>query len=156
LRLSGHDGKLQNAAFPAQRAGATYGWKVLKATEDSPTMRTPTILFMLILLLSGCDGPRTTLVPRDIALKDERVMRLEVVKVYNNQNLDYTTEFNVSHVLDLNVLDGPPELVGKPLTLPFDIFYVAKPPPNVGETVVTAPADWVRRNPFGKARGFGQ
>ena len=119
-------------------------------------MRTPTILFMLIILLSGCDGPRTTLVLRDIALKDERVMRLEVVKVYNNQNLDYTTEFNVSHVIDLNVLEGPLELVGKPLTLPFDIFYVAKPPPNVGETVVTAPADWVRRNPYGKARGFGQ
>jgi uncharacterized protein YceK len=119
-------------------------------------MRTPTILFMLILLLSGCDGPRTTLIPRDIAFKDDRVMRVQVVHVYNNQNLDYTTEFHVSHVIDLDVLDGPPDLIGKPLTLPYDLFNVTIPPPNVGETVVTAPADWGRRNPYGKARGFGQ
>ncbi len=119
-------------------------------------MRTPMILFMLMLLLSGCDGPRTSMVPRTTALKDERVLRVQVVHIYNNQSLDYTTEFNVSHVIDLDVLDGPPDLIGKPLTLPYDLFYVAKPPPAVGEVVVTAPADWVRRNENGKVRGFGQ
>ena len=119
-------------------------------------MRTLTILFMLILLLSGCDGPRTTVVPRSTTLQDERVMRVQVVKIYNNQNLDYTTEFNVSHVIDLDVLDGPADLIGKPLTLPYDLFYLAKPPPAVGEVVVISPADWVRRNEKGKIRGFGQ
>jgi hypothetical protein len=96
------------------------------------------------------------MVPKDQALRDERVLRVRVVKVYDNRNGDYTTEFNISHVLDVDVIAGPDELIGKPLTLPFDIFYVAKPPPQAGEEVVTSPSAWVMRNRGGKARGFGQ
>ncbi len=119
-------------------------------------MRWSAILVIVALLLSGCDGPRTTMVPKNEARRDERVMRVQVVQVYDNRNLDYIREPNVSHIIDVDVLDGPPELIGKSLALPFDMFYVAKPPPRVGEEVVTTPAAWVTRNVGGKQRAFGQ
>jgi hypothetical protein len=152
-----------DAAIQPPRGGPTYGWKVCKATEDSAAMPKPPsrpprcgVLLVLAALLAGCAGPRTELMPKAEALKDARVMRVQVVKVYNNERMEHTTEFHVSHVVDVDVLEGPDELVGKPLTLPYDIFYVAKPPPAAGEVVVMAPADWVKRNTSGKARGFGQ
>ena len=111
---------------------------------------------MLVLLFSGCDGPRTSMMPKDEAKRDERVMRVVVVKVYDNRNLEFTTEVNVSHILDVDVLDGPTELIGKSLALPFDMFYVAKPPPQAGTEVVTTPSAWVMRPRAGKARGVGQ
>jgi len=119
-------------------------------------MRLFASLFMVLLLLSGCDGPRTTMIPKVDALHDSRVLRVQVVHVYDNKDREYTREFNVSHVLDVDVLDGPDELIGKPLALPYDFFYVAKPPPAAGEVVVTTPAAWVTRNTAGKARAFGQ
>ena len=119
-------------------------------------MRMPAILVIMILLLCGCDGPRSTTMPKTEALRDARVMRLQIVQVYDNKDRDYTDEFNVSHVIDVDVLDGPAELVGKPLALPYDLFFVAKPPPSVGEIVITSPAAWVNRNSAGKARAFGQ
>ena len=111
---------------------------------------------MLALLLAGCSGPRTTMVPKDEAKRDERVLRVRVVQVYDNRNLEYVREPNVSHIVDVDVLDGPTDLIGKPLALPFDLFYVAKPPPQAGAEVVITPADWVTRNRAGKARAFGQ
>jgi hypothetical protein len=119
-------------------------------------MRWSIALFMLALLLAGCDGPRTTMMPKLDAKRDDRAMRVHVVRVFDNKDRDYTTELNVSHIIDVDVLDGPPELVGKPLALPFDQFYVAKPPPQVGEVVITTPAAWVTRNAGGKQRAFGQ
>jgi hypothetical protein len=119
-------------------------------------MRSSPFFFLLILLLSGCYGPRTTIMPKDEARRDQRVMQVKVVKIYDNSNNDYVQGPHVSHVIDVDVLDGPSDLIGKPLTLPFDQFYVAKPPPAVGEVVVTTPAAWVTRNADGKQRPFGQ
>ncbi|MBA3699517.1 MAG: hypothetical protein H0W78_11775 [Planctomycetes bacterium] len=119
-------------------------------------MRHSAVLIMLALLLAGCDSPRTTMMDKTEAKRDERVLRVRVVKVYDNRNLDYVREPNISHIVDVDVLDGPTELIGKPLALPFDMFYTAKPPPQVGEEVVTTPAAWVTRNSGGKQRAFGQ
>jgi hypothetical protein len=119
-------------------------------------MRWSAILVIVALLISGCDGPRSTMVPKTEARRDERVMRLQVVKVYDNSNREFTREFNVSHVIDVDVLDGPPEVIGSSMALPYDLFYVAKPPPQEGDIVVTTPAAWVTRSPTGKQRGFGQ
>jgi uncharacterized protein YceK len=118
-------------------------------------MRLIAVLFM-VLLLSGCDGPRTTVIPKADAMKDTRVLRVRIVHIYDNKDRDYDDELNISHVLDVDVLDGPDELIGKPLALPYDLFYTATPPPRVGEVVVTTPSAWVTRNPGGKSRGFGQ
>jgi hypothetical protein len=114
------------------------------------------LIVMTLLIIGGCSGPRAKLIPKAKALHDTRVMRLQIVEVYNNDRMDYTTEFHVSHVIDADVLDGPPELIGKPIVLPYDLFFVAKPPPQVGDIVVTAPFHWVKKNEAGRAREFGQ
>lgn len=119
-------------------------------------MRWSFALVMLALLLAGCDGPRNEMMPKDEAKRDQRVLRVRVVTVYDNLDRSYSRELNVSHVVDVDVLDGPPELIGKALTLPFDQFYVAKPPPGPGEEVITTPSAWVTRNQGGKQRAFGQ
>lgn len=119
-------------------------------------MRWSIALFILALLLSGCEGPRTEMMPKDEAKRDQRVLRVRVVTVYDNLDRSYSRELNVSHVIDVDVLDGPPELVGTALTLPFDQFYVAKPPPGAGEEVVITPSSWVTRNSGIKQRAFGQ
>ena len=118
-------------------------------------MRLPA-LFVLLILLAGCDGPRQELMPKDQALHEVRPFRLRIVKVYNNQNLDYTREFHISHVIDVDVLDGPEGFIGTALTLPYDLFYVAKPPPQPGDVVTVAPADWLKQARPGKTRGFGE
>ncbi len=134
----------------------TYSLSTLFPRSLRTTTRFLTLALGCLLVLSSCGGPRATLVPIKEALRDTRVMRLEIVNVYNNKNLDYTTEFHVSHVIDATVLDGPNNLIGQPIVLPYDLFNVAKPPPLPGETVIVAPADWVKRNSAGKAREFGQ
>jgi hypothetical protein len=115
-----------------------------------------TVFVLLALLLCACVGPRESMMPKEQAKRDERVLRVRVVAVFDNFNREYSREINVSHVVDVDVLDGPEELVGKPLTLPFDQFYVAKPPPQAGDELVTTPAAWVTRNAGGKQRPFGQ
>jgi hypothetical protein len=115
------------------------------------------ILFVCAaLMIVGCSGPRAKLVPKAQAMIDNRVMRLQIVAVYNNDRMEFTTEFHVSHLIDADVLDGPPELIGKPIVLPYDMFFVSLPPPLVGEIVVTTPEKWVKRNESGRQRGFGQ
>jgi hypothetical protein len=114
------------------------------------------LMILMLFAFAACSGPRGKLLTKAQAMRDNRAMRLEIIAVYNNDRMDYTTEFHVSHVIDANVLDGPPELVGKPIVLPYDLFFVAKPPPLIGEVVVASPMDWVKRNEAGKAREFGQ
>jgi hypothetical protein len=119
-------------------------------------MRWSSAFVMLALLLAGCDGPRTGMMSKDQAKRDDRVLRVRVVKVYDNLDRSYSRELNVSHVVDVDVLDGPPELIGTALALPFDQFYVAKPPPGAGDEVVITPSAWVTRNAGGKPRTTGK
>ena len=114
------------------------------------------MMMLMLFAVSACGGPRGKLLTKAQAILDDRVMRLQIIAVYNNGRMDYTTEFHVSHVIDADVLDGPPELIGKPIVLPYDLFFVAKPPPQIGEVVVASPKDWVKRNEAGRAREFGQ
>jgi hypothetical protein len=110
-------------------------------------------------VLSGCfstSGPRQDVMERDLAARDHRPLRVRIVAVYDNQGLAYTTTFRVSHVIDVDVLDGPEGLVGKPLCLPYDEFNVTRPPPLVGDVMTITPADWVNPNPDSlRQRPFG-
>jgi hypothetical protein len=106
------------------------------------------------LLLVSCGGPR--LMTKQEALRDNRVMRLKIVKVLSNDRFEQTTEFNISHVIEADVLEGPEELIGKPIKLPFDKFFVAEPPPQKGDVVLITPADWVKRRDDGRQRPFGR
>jgi hypothetical protein len=114
------------------------------------------IAFALVAALCSCDGPRGSIMPRADASRDQRVMRLKVLQVFDNAKSDYTTEFRVWHVIEVEVLDGPPGLVGQILDLPYDDFFVAQAPPLPGDVVTTSPADWVNQREPGKTRGFGQ
>jgi hypothetical protein len=106
------------------------------------------------LVLVSCGGPR--LMTKQEALRDDRVMRLKIVKVHSNDRFEQTTEFNISHVIEADVLEGPEEMIGKPIKLPFDKFFVAEPPPQEGDVVLTTPADWVKRREDGRQRPFGR
>ena len=131
-------------------------------TSPAPATRTapllPAALAALALLLGGCGQgrPEHTVWTRAQAEHDERAMRLKVVKTFDNAENDYTTEPFVWWVVDVEVLDGPADLIGTTLTLPYDDRIVGEPVPTPGTVVVTSPAAWVHRNSKGKVGVFGQ
>lgn len=112
-------------------------------------MRTNHFLLVAIILtcLSACSGgPRQDPTPSADAIHDIRVLRVAVVKVFDNRTRDYTSDFHISHVVDVDVLDGPGDVSGQHLTLPYDEFNVGQPPPHAGDVVTMTPADWLSRN----------
>ncbi len=115
-------------------------------------------LAALALLLSGCGQgrPQNTVWTRAEAEHDQRAMRLKVVKSFDNAANDFTTEPFVWYVVDVEVLDGPADLIGTVLSLPYDDRIVGEPVPKTGTVLVTSPAAWVRRNSKGKVGVFGQ
>lgn len=110
------------------------------------------------LLLPGCGGdrPQGPVMGRAEAEHDQRAMRLKVLKTYDNAASDFSQDPYVWYVVDVEVLDGPPDLIGKTLSLPYDDRIVGTPVPTVGTVVVCTPADWVRRSSKGKVGVFGQ
>jgi hypothetical protein len=119
-------------------------------------MRRLTLLALLAMLLTACDGPRTTVTTRSEANAFTDPLRLKVLKVWYNDRMEWSDEPHISHVIDVEVLDGPEGSVGKILSLPYDYSYVVLPPPLAGDVVVTAPADWVKQNRERKPRPFGR
>jgi hypothetical protein len=142
----------------AASAGTTYRWIGANSRKDCPAMRAPIPLlglFTLLAALGGCSDLRGEAVTRAEAANDHRVMRLKVIKVYDNANNEYTTEFRVWHIVEVEVLEGPEGRLGKTLDLPFDDFTAAAPP-LPGDVVTVAPADWVGAGEHRKARAFGE
>jgi hypothetical protein len=64
--------------------------------------------------------------------------------------MDLDRDENVSHIIEVEVLDGPDQ--GKVLALPYDEWNVGHRPPRAGERVVVSPSDWVRRDPASHGR----
>ena len=119
-------------------------------------MRWISLLVVLAMLLTACEGPRETVTTRSEAMSATTPMRLKVLKVWNNDRMEWSGEPHISHVIDVEVMDGPEGWVGKFLSLPYDYSYVVDPPPLAGDVVVTAPADWVKQNRERKPRPFGR
>ena len=119
-------------------------------------MRRTILIASLIMLLAGCDGPREAVTTRAEALTSTTPLRLKVLKVWNNDRMEWSDEPHISHVVDVEIMDGPEGSVGKFLSLPYDYSYVIVPPPLAGDVVVTAPADWVKQNRERKPRPFGR
>jgi hypothetical protein len=109
----------------------------------SPMRGTSFLIVTLALVMLGCSGPRTSVIDSRSAKADRRVMRVKIVERYNNARMEYTTEQRVGWVVDVDVLQGPPELMGKTMALPYDDFILGTPPPEIGTEVVMSPADWV-------------
>lgn len=119
-------------------------------------MRRLSLLALLTMLLTACDGPRATVTTRAEALAATTPLRLKVLKVWNNDRMEWSGEPHISHVIDVEVMDGPEGSVGQVFSLPYDYTYVIVPPPLAGDVVVTTPADWVKQNRERKPRPFGR
>jgi hypothetical protein len=140
----------------AASAGATYRWIAANSRKDCLAMRVPLLLLLpAIMLLQGCGELRGEAITRAQAANDPRVMRLKVLKIFNNDSNQFTTEFRVWHIIEVEVLEGNPVWQGQILDLPFDDF-VAGSPPLEGDVVVTSPADWVNPANKHKQRPFGE
>lgn len=104
------------------------------------------LLCCTILALAACgDGPRQSVLDPAFAKRDKRALRIKVVKIYDNFSKDYCDSPRISQVVDVDVLEGPPELLGKSLSLPYDDFALGAPPPKEDEEVVMSPADWINQ-----------
>lgn len=115
-------------------------------------------LFGLVMLLAGCGDSRAYRVQplnRNQALARTEVLELKIIKVWSESGdvLNHRRELGVSHFIEVDVLSGT--LAGTMLTLPYDEWNVGKQVPAEGTTLVTAPADWVRRGKDSKGRPFG-
>jgi hypothetical protein len=141
--------------------------RYLKTVEHRPSFRAATSRMLgamraaalllsaaALAFLGACTDTRVPPTARAVALSDNGVREVKIVKLWN-QSGDRIGENDphISHYIEVDVLSG--EGAGKPLTLPYDTWNVGKPPPAVGTVVVMAPADWVRRDPVSQGRPFG-
>ena len=137
-------------------AGATYRWIAENSRKDCLAMRLQLLLLIAAtLFLQGCGELMGETITRAQAANDPRVMRMKVLKVFSNDQSQFTTEFRVWHIIEVEVIEGNPVWLGKTLDLPFDDF-VAGSPPLEGDVVVAAPADWVNPTDKHKQRPFGE
>lgn len=115
---------------------------------------TPFLLLGLVLL-TGCSSARVSPIDRGQALRDRTPREVKVVKVWDqvNDRLDGPTDPQISHYIEVDVLDGPE--AGKPMTLPYDRWNTGKEPPSRGDRLVVAPMDWVSRDPHTNGRPYG-
>lgn len=115
-------------------------------------MRRALPCLLVVLALAACSAPRQPPVPRDVALRDDRELELTVIKPWDALRLKGPSES--SHVVEVEVLDGPAELVGKRLTLPYDEWMVGAPPPKAGTVLRTSARAWVARDRGSRGKPF--
>lgn len=101
----------------------------------------PGLLFLSLCLLSACGGPREPVLTKDQAMAERRVLDLRVVAIHDAMDVMGPTQG--SHLIEVEVLDGAPEYVGKIITLPFDEWAVGRAPPTVGAQLRLAPRTWL-------------
>lgn len=106
------------------------------------------VLFALTLLtLIGCGGPREDPVPRGYALKWHDVMTVKVIKTWDLVQTHVDTHPAITHVLEVEVLEGPPRYQGKILFLPFDTWATGvREPPSKGAVETIMPSQWVTQS----------
>lgn len=98
-------------------------------------------LVVAIVLLAGCGEPRQPIVARAQAEADQRELELRVVKAFDAMKLPYPTQS--SHLIEVEVLAGPEDLVGRVITLPYDEWAMGEPAPKAGDVLRTSPRRWV-------------
>lgn len=108
---------------------------------------------LLVLALAGCGQPRQPIIDRDQAEADRREFSLRVVEPFDTIRLPYPTRS--SHLIEVEVLDGPPDLVGRIITLPYDEWAMGEPPPRTGEVLRTTPRRWVAGDGSSRGKPFG-
>lgn len=117
---------------------------------------TPALLLMTFLscmFMSGCSPrPQYPVIPRDKALSLDAVMEMKVTKVFDG--LIHSRDPHVTHLVEVEILRGPTDIVGEHITLPYDRYNTGKKPPHAGSTVTLAPSSWLKRDRknFGRGR----
>jgi hypothetical protein len=105
-----------------------------------------------VLVLAACNGPARPIIAKEAAAAAREPMTLRVRGVWDAiDDIADVTDPGVTHLLEVDVLDGPEGWSGRRLTLPYDEWAVGEPPPKRGTTVTASPARWVRGD--GKSRG---
>jgi len=94
-----------------------------------------------VVLLVGCGEPRYPTMPTEQAQIDDRPMRVSVLRVLDAMHVPRPTQG--SHLIEVEVLDGPAQYRGRKLTLPYDEWSVGAPPPDEGSQLSITPAAWV-------------
>ena len=113
-------------------------------------MRLFLCLFVLSCL-SGCGGgPRYNVIPWANALKLESMMEMRILDIHDG--LHHSREPHVTHLVSVEILDGPQSVIGKRITLPYDSYNCGKEPPSPGTEVLIAPSSWLKRD----FRSFGR
>ncbi len=103
--------------------------------------------------LAGC-GPRETPTTVSTAMSSTTPRVYRVIKVYDRVDDDIQAPDHdpaITKYIEVERLDGP----GGRELLPYDEWNTGRPPPEAGQRVVIAPADWVKRNPDSVGRPIG-
>lgn len=112
-----------------------------------PARPLASVLALGCLLAAGCGGPREP-VPYAYAQQWHDVMTVRILRSWDLVKRHADVAPQVTHVVEVEVLDGPAQLVGTTLELPYDGYAMAQgrfsePPPRKTVHTIT-PALWVR------------
>lgn len=78
-------------------------------------------------------------------------MTVEVIQSWDLIEYATRADPNVSHLIEVRVIQGPSQYEGEVITLPYDSFSVGPNIPANGSEMVMMPAMWLR--PAGAAMG---
>jgi hypothetical protein len=107
-------------------------------------MRKFLLIILVLSMLSSCGGPRYTKIPWVKALKLDAMMELKILAIYDG--LHHSREPHVTHLVEVEIIDGPGSTIGQRITLPYDKFNTRTDPPAPGEIVFVAPSSWLKRS----------
>ncbi len=107
---------------------------------------------IILCALTSCGGrPTYPVIPREKAIGLDAVMEMRVNKVFDG--LQHSRDPHVTHLVEVEILRGPKEVVGAIITLPYDRYNTGTKPPQVGKIVTLAPSSWVKRSNKSFGRG---
>ena len=103
------------------------------------------VVLGLTLFLGGCgcrlDQPHVT---RQQALAWDDLLTVRVVKVHDLMKCNVSTAPHLSHLVEVEVIEGPSKYLGRKIILPFDNYEApTRTPPEAGDEVSVIPSTWV-------------
>jgi len=118
-------------------------------------MRRLAVLLASTLALAACFSPRGERISRRYAADWHDVLTVEILDSYDLvKNHLPSAEPELTHMIQVLVLDGPDRWVGKTLLLPYDGWALGindvKRPPAAGNQELVVPSKWVRENREGR------
>ncbi len=110
------------------------------------------LLLLSLLALVACGQPREPIVSRAQAELDRRDFQLRVVEPFDAMRLPYPT--HSSHLIEVEIIEGPADLIGRVITLPYDEWAMGEPPPKRGDLLRTSPRRWVLGDGTSRGKPF--